>query len=1152
MWRALRTAALCGSAVLSLVLCQSVALARACQHRLVPNASVLQTCAGTEEAAYLLDVPAGSVLELSVAERQGMAGLLVVSAEDGREAAYADLARRHPSARSVLVPAGSFRVLLRPVNHSAVERIFELRAGELRPDEPAMRLRLRAEQLLGEGERAYRQKAPDYLKTAAAAYEASLESWMQSGDTGRQADLLSHLAYVRYEQGEMKAALDLYERALELWSTLQDRPGIATALQGKALIAVDTGQQKDAEEWGTRALDIRRALSDLRGQVETLFVLGTIPFVKGESDLARARYDEALAMARQAGDRVREADAMNFTGVLEFQLGRWEEAARLYAGALSIDREESEPVRAAQRLNNLGSLHTAAGEIRESIAYLTEALPIRKTLASPNAYGNTLYNLALNHAELGEYQTALAGYTEALALFRRVGYPRGEGFVLRALGDLYLATGEDARAEQFLRQASDRWKSISDRRGEVLALNSLGSLAGRRRDYATASRLHSQALEIARAAGLQREELQTYGHLARVARDHGNFQLAVETAGRQLDLARKLGDKVGEAGALQEQGVAWRRLGEIDRARGALEQSVALSTSAGTRMALAVSLEELARADRAGQRLAEADDHVSQALRLIEAIGTTAGNRESRMRFAAAHRRSFDLAIGLAMERGQTGRAFELSERARARSLVDMMREAGMDIRAGVDPDLLARERRIQELLNAKHDRFTRMLGSPHSAARETAERGEIDRLVDEYQAVEAELRVKSPAYAALMAPKPLSVGDVQSRLLDRGTALIEFWIGEDRSYAWLVSETECRGFVLPPRGQLGPLATRAYRALNARNRGPAESPEQRAIRVNEADTEFTRLSAELSRTLLRPLRGLTARRLWIVSDGELEYVPLAALPLPDSAGPVVSRYEVIGLPSASVLAVVREQLIDRPPAARTVAVFADPVFRPDDPRVIGFKGQLPRDVSRAAAEAGVSTLPRLYFSRDEAETIVSLAPDGRSRKALDFDASRSEATKADIGRYRVVHFATHGLVNSTHPELSGIVLSLVDPRGRPQDGFLRLHEIYNLKLSAELVVLSACQTALGQDVRSEGLVGLVRGFMYAGSPQVVASLWSVRDRATAEFMQRFYAALFTQRLTPAAALRAAQLSLFKDARWNQPYYWAAFTLQGGPARASH
>ena len=164
---------------------------------------------------------------------------------------------------------------------------------------------------------------------------------------------------------------------------------------------------------------------------------------------------------------------------------------------------------------------------------------------------------------------------------------------------------------------------------------------------------------------------------------------------------------------------------------------------------------------------------------------------------------------------------------------------------------------------------------------------------------------------------------------------------------------------------------------------------------------------------------------------------------------------------------------------------------------------------------------------------------------ALDFDANRSTALSPELSQYRFVHFATHGLINSEHPELSGLVFSLVDPNGKQQDGFLQLKDIYDLNLPADLVVLSACETGLGKEINGEGLIGLTRGFMYAGATRVVASLWNVSDVATAQLMANFYSAMEKEHLPPAAALRSAQISMWKQRRWNSPYFWAAFQIQG-------
>ncbi|HET6891169.1 MAG TPA: CHAT domain-containing protein, partial [Pyrinomonadaceae bacterium] len=244
--------------------------------------------------------------------------------------------------------------------------------------------------------------------------------------------------------------------------------------------------------------------------------------------------------------------------------------------------------------------------------------------------------------------------------------------------------------------------------------------------------------------------------------------------------------------------------------------------------------------------------------------------------------------------------------------------------------------------------------------------------------------------------------------------------------------------------------------------------------------------------------------------------------------------------------------------APKEVAVIADPVFSLVDDRlhsnVRGTSRQENQDVAAAGtrilehladSSTGKLTIRRLRFTRQEAEQILAVSPRQTNLRALDFKASRATATAPDLSQYRFVHFATHGYLDSERADLSAIVLSMVDEQGNPQDGFLRAHEIYNLHLPAELVVLSACQTGLGREIKGEGLVGLTRGFMCAGARRVVVSLWNVNDRATAELMQRFYRGMLKEKLPPAASLRRAQAEMSRHPQWQAPYYWAAFVLQG-------
>lgn len=1106
----------------------------------------MQLLAAMEERVFRLRVPDGKVAEVAVRETQGMAGILLVLDATGNAKAEVDLARRTPAAKRVLLLSGDLQLKLIPVSHSPLARSFELSVSPFRQSTADDTARFSAEESLGAGEAALRRFEPTSLDSALASFQRALVLWTRLGDKLRQADTLNHLGYVLRFQGKMKEAGDAYQQALDLFQASGDEPGGIPVLFGLAFIDYDTGQYAKTGELAAQALHLSQSSGDVRGESDAYSVQGLSAIGQGNTSRARTSFEAMLATAQKAGDRVREADAHNDLGLLEFQLGNAGEAERHYREALATNREENEPVRVAQELSNLGALFASLGEHREGLHYYDEALPIRKRLAQPGSYANTVYNAAVSHAGLGETQQALNGFDEALAIFRRVSHRSGEAYTLQEKAIIYLWLGEYSQAEELLRQALAIRRSISDRRGEAQTLNILGNALSRQKRDREALALYREALALCASAGYQREEALASVNVSRELLTGGDAASALEMAAKSLELSRKIGDRATEADALVAQGNAWAKMGNNGPAREAI--AAALDMDRGSRAPNVVAAADLALAniEISDSLLPQAETRLTEILDEVEAMRTNFDSRQSRMEAAATNRSYFEAAIDLEMQLKNFGKAFEISERGRARGLLDLIAEARLDLREGVDAGLLARERQLQELLDAKHDRLTRLLGTNHNTVVETAARREIDELLKRYQDVETEIRVKSPQYAALTQPKPLSLAEIQAMLPDSSTSLVEFWLGEKRSYAWLVTRTGCQGFELPGRATVEALARQVYAALNARNENREETLAQREERLKIGSADFTKTAAQLSAQLLATLGPLGSQRLWIVADGVLAYVPFAALPDPASGAPLVKQHEISGLPSASVLAALRDRTAGRRSPDREVAVFADPVFRANDERVAGAKAAaVDETVARAAADAGIADLPRLYFSRQEADAIRKLAPAKQILTALDFDANRAAAKRPELERYRVIHFATHGVMDSRHPEFSGIVLSMVDRSGNPQDGFLRLHEIYNLRLNADLVVLSGCQTALGEDVRSEGIIGLTRGFMYAGSPQVLASLWSIRDRATADLMSRFYDGVLRRHLTPAAALRSAQLSMMQDARWKDPYYWAAFTLQG-------
>jgi CHAT domain-containing protein len=524
----------------------------------------------------------------------------------------------------------------------------------------------------------------------------------------------------------------------------------------------------------------------------------------------------------------------------------------------------------------------------------------------------------------------------------------------------------------------------------------------------------------------------------------------------------------------------------------------------------------------------------------VEELRTGFVSPDLRAAFLATQRRAYSLVVDLLMDRhtadprgGYDRAALEVSERARARSLLDVLGSGTARRRPGsaVPAELVERRQSLRRRLSFKTYQQLQQGGAKAEALGR-----EIEGLLAELDGVEAEVRRRDPLYAAVAAPPALRVEDI-AKQLDPGTLLLEYSLGEEHSYLWEVGAGSFHSFILPPQREIEALVRELYAQLSTLEAGTGRS---------------TAAAAALSRILLGPVWSEAARgrRLVVVPDAALHVLPFAALPAPGSGSDLIEQMEIAYLPSATTLALQRQRLERRAPASRWAVVFADPVFSAEDPRLAA-SSVASRRIAETAVERGglpeapLSTLERLPATRREAEAIVSMAPAGQVWTALNLEASREAALSGRLHDARVVHFATHGLADTRNPERSGLVLSLVDAGGRPQEGFLSLSDIYELDLNADLVVLSGCRTALGKEVRGEGIMGLTRGFFYAGVPRVVASLWRVQDRTTAELMTRFYHALWQEHLPAAAALREAQRSLSKVHRYRNPYSWAGFVLQG-------
>ncbi len=966
-------------------------------------------------------------------------------------------------------------------------------------------------------------------REAIARYEAALAAWKRKGDAQRAARAAQRMGATYEQLGSLRESLQAYRAAASLAEGSADRllesdVRSDVGLAG-SLVADHEADLDEAARQCQAALALARPGGGTREEAKALNCLGEVDYHLGNLGRALELYLRAEPLWERLGDGRGHAQTLLFQGWVYSELSRFDRAQACFDRARSLWTSLGDRRGEAVTLLALGRLRQRRGEYQEALDRFEEALVLLRPMGDAAWEGSALTGKGTVYLHLAEIGPAIQYWERGLALVEAAGLKNDSADVLLSLGATYLASGDDTRALSRSERALALAREVGNRRWQSYALRYIGVVF-------------------------------LFRHLPREARER--FE-------RSLELQLSLGDPRLEAATRADVGEADVLLGEHEAAKGCFRAALELAQASGDRVAEARALYGLARASVGLDELDEARRHVERSLAVAESLRTEVESRDLRSSYFASVYPYHELRIDVLMRLHRAGggkalaaAAFEASERARARSLLDSLAEAGVDLGAGLDPDLSRKEQAAKKALDdwAGRQGSGGRPGGPGAAAL-AAEYRDLELRYDQ---VQAEIRRRSPHYAALVQPRPLRLREIQQQVLDRDTVLLEYALGEERSYLWAVSKTDEAGYELPPRSEIEGAAKRAYDGLTARPGAGGRSPES-GQRVEQNGVDYWPEAARLSEMLLAPVsKAIAGRRIVVVADGALQSLPFAALPVPGRSGepvPMAVEHEIVSLPSASVLAVLRRESEGRRPPERTVAVLADPVFERDDPRLraargdggtasppaAGGSGGAEGDLD--AARGGRRGYPRLAATRQEADAIVHLAPEGTTLRALGFDASRATAMSPELARYRIVHFATHGLLDNENPGMSGIILSMFGERGQPQDGVLRLHDIYGLRLPAELVVLSACSTALGKPVRGEGLVGIVRGFMYAGAKRVVASLWKVDDDATGEMMGRFYKEMLEGNRSPAAALREAQVEMWKQERWRSPYYWAAFVLQG-------
>jgi len=1089
---------------------------------------------------YTFNVRVGEFARIEL-KRQDLQLTVSVCSDEGKSCRRA-LGRRFGSL-DLSFAAGSsgiHKIEINSTEKEQGEKSYELTLLEITTTTPKFLLADQARLAKAQAEQLREQQSESSQLAATAKYIDASRKWQAAGEFGKAAEALCDTGDVYFALSQFQRSLTEYQNALSLSKRNSDPQRVLVALNGIAYAYAYLGENAKARSYATQVLDTVERLKSSgdfrRAEAAALNTIGEVEYAEVALRKSIEVFERAHSLYVTTGDRGGQALAFLNLGYSHSDLGEAQKASEDYQHALLQFQSVSDARGSTLAQTALGGFYSLLGEEDKALSLHKAASDFFHRMGNKQGEAAALNGIARAYQNLNDHDSALDSYNKALRLHEALGQRSNIALSKFLVARVLYQKGQVEQATKYYSESLTLSRAAGDRITEAHALKGLGSVSFSREDIKNAVSHYEAALQIYRALGNRRSEAYVLNDLAHINSDAHNFVDALANLEQALPLMRATGDRHGEA----------------------------------------LTLFNTAKAELAQGRLVEALKLIEDSIAIGESLRTKTNNSQLRTSYFASVNQQYELYVDILMslhaqdqKKGYAITALLASERGRARSLLDSLLASKIESQKTASAELLAQLQNVLENLNEKAEYQTRLLAREHKQDEADRVAQEMRDLVIQYQELRAKLRTQNPSQATLIDPAELKLDDVQKLVNGVDATLLEFTLCHDRSYVWAISGTEVVSHELPDRATIEALARKVYDSATVRQSIEQNlMPEQQEKVIRDADAAFREHSTSLSNMLLGPVAShLRSKHILIVGDGLLHSIPFDALPLPAGAQTggeprlLVSAHQITILPSALTLVALR---LRNSPANKTIGVIADPVFERDDPRVLSRQKQgAAHSPDQSAnvyfssalrdfnANGTVDHISRLPATLREAKAIDELGPAGEVVSSTGFDANKQKFLSAPAHGYRVLHIATHGLINVEHPDLSGLVFSLLDEEGRNVDGFLRLNDIYNLDLSADLVVLSACRTGLGPDVKGEGVVGLTTGFMYAGAKTVVSSLWKVDDTATAEFMSYFYRALLRDGLSPAEALRTAKLEMQRQERWRAPFYWAGFVLQGEYANPS-
>ncbi len=801
--------------------------------------------------------------------------------------------------------------------------------------------------------------------------------------------------------------------------------------------------------------------------------------------------------------------------------------------------------------HRLGFLHDYLGDRKEAIVHYEQALAIRKEIGHQAGRLRTATNLAQIYMNTGELSLARDLYEEALILANSLGLRSQIGNISTKLGNYYRRMNDGERALERLKLALEIRQEFGDKVDISRTHHSLGMTYLSLHEYTKAKSHYLEALSILKNMRMMKDQAAVLSSLGIVEVELGNHDLALtyHTTALQISEERDLSQQNSRSHL--DIGYVLGETGRCEKAIEHFEIGASIAKKNGDNANAAAGYQNIALCHQWLGNLEQSVEFARRSVDLFEFSRERALSMSWTAKYFARKRYYYDFLADVLVEMSESRKssdllieALEVSEKSKARSLLDALAIKSSKDSANHEKGLLLEVERLSEKIN--QDETQRILGANMPDDSNGHRTVESMQLLERYEIAKRRLDSKN---TNSLTYETLDLPSIRKEI-GNDTTLLEFDIGYRESHLWLVDQGRILHFPLPKADDLKHLTQVAYRNLSSRAR-----PDQTALVLD-------RLSTLLFEDVFKEIR---TRRVLVVKDDHLHYLPLDALPSPierknklgeeRSDRRIGDDFELISMPSVSVLSSIRKMALQGKgaKAGKRIAIVADPVFYIDDPRLHA-NSKLPdpflpdgNDAQRRSADAFPDSLERLVYSGQEAESISRTAEKmGWSTfLALGATADKQLLTTGDLSHFDILHLATHADYNSRQPELAYLAFSRFGIQGDVRDSLLFAYELHELDFQGTTVVLSACSGALGSEIRGEGLVGLTQGFLQAGASRMVVSLWQVDDRATAALMGKFYEFLLVDKLDLSAALWEAKRKIRLNPEWAAPYYWAGFSLVG-------